>query len=57
MTVKEPETGAEEAQAVKEADAGPTDMFPGPIQPTEPVLPIIQFPTETPTPVAVKPHY
>ena len=53
MIVKEPETGAEEAQPVKEADLGPADQFPGPIKPNEPVLPTIKFPVETPTPVVM----
>lgn len=55
--VKEPETGAEEAPAVKEADIGPADPFAGPIQPVEPIIPVIKFPDEPSTPVEQKSKY
>ena len=36
--LKESETGADEAQAIKEIDQGPVDQYVGPVRPIEPVL-------------------
>ena len=51
LTLKDQETGADEAKIIKAADRGPIDQYAGPIQPVEPVLPP-PYPTVKYTPKA-----
>ncbi len=50
VPIKEPETGADEAKAIKVADNVPDDTYAGPLKQIEPVLPSPIQRTYTPKP-------